>query len=108
MGESELGLADAVGLIRSELKKAQDEGAAEDVRFAVGKVEVALAVEVAKTGGGEASIKVLNIFSLGASGEVSKGETNTITIELMPQSVNGKPFEVAAAGNRRPDRRSED
>jgi hypothetical protein len=99
----ELGLAEAIEAVRAELREAQDAGRDSDVRFAVGSVEVEFAVEATRTAGGEASIKVLSLLSLGGTGEVARGETHTVKITLEPIGVGGKPFEVAAAGDRRPD-----
>ncbi len=103
MTESDLGLADAIDVVRSELRKAQDSGRGADVRFTVGSVEVELAIEVTKKAGGEASIKVLNVMSLGGKGEVSKGDTNRVKVVLNPIGVGKAPFEVASARDHRPD-----
>lgn len=103
VADSELGLAEAIDVLRSELRKAQDSGQSADVRFSVGSVEVELAVEIVKKAGGEASVKVLSVLSLGGKGEVSKGETNRVKVVLNPIGVGGKPFEVASARDRRPD-----
>jgi len=103
VADSELELAEAIDAVRAELRKAQDSGRGADVRFSVGSVEVELAVEVVKKAGGEASVKVLNLVSLGAQGEVSKGETGRVTIALNPIGVGDEPFEIASAQYRRPD-----
>jgi NTP-dependent ternary system trypsin peptidase co-occuring protein len=102
MADSELELAEAIDVLRSEVRKAQDSGRGADVRFSVGSVEVELVVEVTKKAGGEASFKMLNLLSLGGIGEVSKGDTNRVKV-LNPVGVGGMPFEVAPARNRRPD-----
>ena len=103
MADSELGLAEAIDVLRSELRKAQDSGRGADVRFAVGPVEVELAVAVEKKAGGGVSVTVLNLLSLGGKGEVSKGETNRVKVVLNPIGVGGAPFEVASARDHRPD-----
>lgn len=103
MWDSEAGLAEAIDVVRGELRKAQDAGRTADVRFSVGSVEVELAIEVVKKAGGEASIKVLNLLSLGGKGEVSKGDTNRVKVVLNPIGVDGEPFEIASAQDRRPD-----
>ena len=69
----EFALADAIEAVRSELRRAQDEGRGSDVRFVVGPAEVEFTVEVVKAAGGEASVKVLSLLSFGGSGEVSTG-----------------------------------
>jgi hypothetical protein len=103
MAGEELGLAEAIDAVRSELRKAQDQGRRADVRFTVGAVEVEFVVQVTKLAGAEASVKVLNILSLGGKGEVSKGETNRVKVVLNPLGVGDKPFEVASEQTGRPD-----
>jgi hypothetical protein len=103
VADSELELAEAIDVLRAELRKAQDSGRESDVRFSVGSVEVELAIEIVKKAGGEASVKVFSLLSLGAKGEVSKGETNRVKVVLNPIGVGGKPFEVASTRGQRPD-----
>ena len=107
MADSEIGLAEAIDVVRGELRTAQDAGRGADVRFSVGSIEIELAIEVVKKAGGQASIKVLNMLSVGGKGEVSKGETNRVKVVLNPISVGGAPFEVASAQDHRPDARKE-
>ena len=101
--DSELGLAEAIDAVRAELRTAQDAGRGGDVRFSVGSVEVDLVVEIVKKAGGEASVKVLSVLSLGGKGEISKGHTTTVKVVLTPIGVGGAAFEVAAARDQRPD-----
>jgi len=61
--------------------------------------------EVTKRAGAEASVKVLNILSMGGKGEVAKGETNRVKVVLNPLGVSGRPFEVASEQTGRPDAR---
>jgi hypothetical protein len=103
VADSELELAEAIDVLRAELRKAQDSGRGADVRFSVGPVEVELAVEVVRKAGGEASVKVLNLLSVGGKGEVSKGETNRVKVVLNPIGVGGQPFEVSSSRDQRPD-----
>lgn len=103
MAETELRLADAIDAVRAELRKAQDAGRGSDVRFTVGTVEVEFAVEVVKSGGGEASVKVFSVVSVGGKGAVSRGETNRVKVVLNPTGVRGEPFEVGSSQNHRPD-----
>lgn len=107
MADSEIGLAEAIDVVRGELRTAQDAGRGADVRFSVGSIEIELAVEVVKKAGSQASIKVLNMLSVGGKGEASKGETNRVKVVLNPISVGGTPFEVASAQDHRPDARKE-
>jgi NTP-dependent ternary system trypsin peptidase co-occuring protein len=103
MADSEIGLAEAIEVVRGELRQAQDAGRKADVRFSVGSVEVELAIEIVKKTGGEASIKVLSVLSLGGKREVSKGDTHRVKVTLNPIGVGGEPFEIASAQDRRPD-----
>jgi hypothetical protein len=104
-GTEDAGLAETIKSLRRELRKAQDDAGHGDVRFSVGSVEVELAIEVVKTAGGEASINVLNLLSIGGRGERSKSDTNRVKVVLEPVGLNGEPFEVAAAKFSRPDGR---
>jgi hypothetical protein len=103
MADSELELSEAIDVLRKELRKAQDSGRGAEVRFSVGSVEVELAIEIVKKAGAEASVKVLSLLSLGASGEVSKGETSRVKVVLNPIGVGEEPFEVVSAQYHRPD-----
>jgi hypothetical protein len=103
MAEDELGLAEAIEAVRSDLRKAQNLGRSSDVRFAVGTVDVEFAVEVLKKAGAEASVKVLGVLSVGGGGELSRGDTHRVKISLSPVGVAGEPFEVASEARRRPD-----
>lgn len=73
------------------------------MRFSVGSVEVELVIEIVKKAGAEASIKVLNLLSLGGKGDVSKADTHRVKVTLNPIDVGGEPFEIASAQTRRPD-----
>jgi len=103
MADSELELAEAIDVLRAELRKAQDAGRGADVRFSVGSVEVELAVEVVKKAGGGVSVNVLNLLSVEGRGGVSKGEANRVKVVLNPIGVGAKPFEVASSRDHRPD-----
>lgn len=103
MADAELGLAEAIEAVRSELRRAQDLGRESDVRFSVGDVEVEFAVDTTRKAGGEAAIKVLSVLSLGGTGERASGETHRVKVTLSPIGIGGKPFEVAARSSRRPD-----
>lgn len=98
-----VGLAEAIDVVRRELRRAQDAAKPDDVRFGVGTVELELTVEIVKTKGAEASVKVLNVLSLGGQGEASRGEVNRVKVVLTPLGADGRPLEVASAGDRRPD-----
>jgi hypothetical protein len=100
----DLGLAEAIEAVRGELRRAQQSRTDGDVRFTVGPVEIEFVVDVEKTNGVEASVKVLSLLSLGGKGGVTRGETNRVTVTLTPVTDTGEPFEVAAKSGKRPDR----
>jgi hypothetical protein len=102
--DEDLGLAEAIEAVRAELRRAQDAGRASDVRFAVGTVELEFAVDAKRTAGGDASVKVLSLLSLGARGELAQGEASRVKVTLTPLGANGVPFEVATSSQPRPDR----
>lgn len=102
-GTEEAGLAETIEVVREELRKAQDAGSGGDVRFSVNSVEVELVIDVVKKVGGEASIKVLNLLSIGGQGEREKSATNRVKVVLQPIGLHGASFEIASARARRPD-----
>ena len=104
----ELGLAEAIEAVRAELRKAQVSGRGSDLRFAVGSVEVEFLVEVSKTAGGEASVKVFNLVSIGGKGEATSGQTNRVKVVLNPTGADGGRLEVASAQGHRPDATAHD
>jgi hypothetical protein len=103
MSTDELGLAEAIEAVRRELRDAQERGAGDDVRFTVGPVDLEFAVDVTKTGGGGASVKVLGVVDIGGKGEFSTANTHRVKISLNPVTKDGEPFEVAANSSQRPD-----
>lgn len=99
---SKVGLADAIAQVRRDLKDAQDEGDEQEVLFSVGDVELELTVEVSKSGGGGGGVHI-GVLSVGASGDVSKSDTNKIKVTLHPVDVDGEPLQVAKPRSQRPD-----
>jgi Trypsin-co-occurring domain 2 len=103
VADSELELAEAIDVLRAELRKAQESGRESDVRFSVGPVEIELAIEVVKKAGGGISVNVLNVVSVAGKGGVSTGKTNRVKVTLNPIGIGGMPFEVASNRDQRPD-----
>src|SRR5947209_6773429 len=95
-GDGHVSLAKAIEAVREELKQAQNSGAGDDVRFTVGPVVMEFAVELTGTIGTDASVKVLNIVSIGGKGERSRSESNRVTVTLTPHTPKGGPFEVSS------------
>ena len=79
--------------IRRELKRARDEGAAEELRFRLGAVELEFAVEVAGEKGIDGGLKVW-VVSAGGRRSRSASEGHTIRLTLHPQDIDGKDIDV--------------
>ncbi|BAJ26734.1 MULTISPECIES: trypco2 family protein [Kitasatospora] len=83
-------LADAVAAVRDELLKAQSRGAASDLVFEVGPLEMEFEVELradAKVGG------KFRVWAVSADAEagVSRGATHRVTFTLTPRLRDGRP-----------------
>lgn len=80
-------LASAIRALRDELQAAVRAGKDQELRFALGPVELELQVEAASEGGGEAGIK-FGLVSVGAKGGRSSGTTHTVRLSLTPVPVD--------------------
>src|SRR3954452_11975714 len=76
-------LASAVEALRRELVVALEAGRGEEVRFALGPIELEFQVEVSREAGGEAGIKFW-VVALGGKGSRSSGATHTVRLSLSP------------------------
>jgi hypothetical protein len=76
-------LASAIRALRAELQAAVRSGDGEELRFALGPVELELQVEAASQGGGEAGIKFW-LVSVGTKAGRSSGMTHTVRLSLTP------------------------
>ena len=88
-------LASAIRVLREQLQDAVRGGKGEELRFALGPVELELQVEAAHEGGGEAGIKFW-LASIGAKGSRSSSTMHTVRLSLTPVRVD-------AAGNEKRD-----
>lgn len=79
-------LASAIRALRAELQEAIGVGHGEELRFALGPVELELQVQAASEGGGEAAIKFW-VVSIGAKGARSSEATHTLRLSLTPVRV---------------------
>jgi hypothetical protein len=82
----EIGLAEAIGRVRAELAAAQLAGANESLKFRLGEVQLEFAVELARSGEGEAGVK-LWVVNVGAKGTVTSGRSHTITVTMTPEKI---------------------
>jgi len=79
-------LASAIRALRTELQEAVRAGDGEELRFALGPVELDLQIQAASEGGGEAAIKFW-LVSVGAKGSRSSQATHTMRLSLTPVRV---------------------
>jgi hypothetical protein len=81
--DAQVPLSSAIRALRRELVEAVKEGEDQEVRFALGPIDLELQVEVGSTGGGDAGIKFW-VVSLGGKAERTSGRTQTVRISLTP------------------------
>ena len=81
--ETGVPLANAIEALRRELVVALERGQGEEVRFALGPIELEFQVEVSTEAGGEAGIKFW-VVALGAKGSRSSTTAHTIRVTLSP------------------------
>lgn len=99
-------LASAIQALRQELIAAVDEGQDQQVRFALGDIELEFQVQIAREGKAKAGIAFW-VLSLGGEGARSTAQTHTVRLSLSPVAgsearVPG-PLIVGSQQARRPD-----
>lgn len=76
-------LAEAIRAVRLELLTAIREGGDEELRFALGPVELEFRVDVSREAGGETGISFW-VISLGGRGSKSSATAHTVKLSLTP------------------------
>jgi hypothetical protein len=98
-------LASAIEALRGELVAAVEAGRGQDVRFALGPIELEFQVEVSREAGGEAGVKFW-VVALGGKGTRSSGTTHTVRLSLSPvlaaEAGDDRPLVVGSEQARRP------
>lgn len=89
MAELRIPLSEAIRALRRELVEAVREGEGEELRFALGPVELELQLEVSKEAGGEASIAFW-LVTVGAKGSRTQATTHTVSLTLTPIGPSGE------------------
>jgi hypothetical protein len=79
-------LASAIRALRAELQDAISAGSGEQLRFALGAIELELQVQAASEGVGEAAVKFW-VVSVGGKGGRSSEATHTLRLSLTPVRV---------------------
>lgn len=78
-----IGLADAIAGLRAELSRARQEGEGKDIRFAVDKIEVEIAVDFGWTREANGGLKLFSFVDVG--GKAGDSGTTSHKIKLMLQ-----------------------
>jgi hypothetical protein len=90
----QVGLAEAIQIIRGELAAAQRAGQDDPIGFEVGPVEIEFSMVAARTGSGKAGIQ-FGVVTAGAEGCLSREETHRVTVTLQPKDrATGRKPEV--------------
>ena len=83
-----LGLADAIGQVRTQLERAIKEGQGSDVAFRAGPVELEFEVGFTKSAGGSGGFQ-LSVLSFGAKMDRSSTGTHRVSLSLTPVGRDG-------------------
>jgi Trypsin-co-occurring domain 2 len=102
VAEVSIPLSEAIRALRLELVDAMRQGADEDVRFALGPIQLELQVEVSNEAGGEAGIKFW-LISVGGKASRTSATTHTVKLSLTPVSAAGEDLIVRSRVEGRPD-----
>jgi hypothetical protein len=94
-----LGLAEAIGQVRTELEQAIKDGEDSPVAFRAGPVELEFEVAFAKTGGVEGGFQ-LSVLSFGAKGERSSTATHRMKVALAPVDREGHDKLIGDVGKK--------
>jgi hypothetical protein len=89
-----LELADVLAQLRANLAQAQQEGAGQDLRFALDDIEVELQVAVTKEGTGKAGVKFW-VINAEAGGKLSDVTTQKIKLKMKAVDKDGHPLAIA-------------
>jgi hypothetical protein len=95
-----VGLADAIERVRSELERAAVAGAGSSIAFKPASVELEFDVVFDASASGDAGVRVW-VVSIGAKGEVSRGQTQRLKVTLSPiDRATGGDAVVSDEGDR--------
>ncbi|MCH9650957.1 MAG: hypothetical protein K0U98_22225 [Deltaproteobacteria bacterium] len=83
---AKIALAEMVGNLRTELQEAAKAGEGEDLQFALEEVTLEAEVEVVQEAGAKGGFKFW-VVEAGASGKVSQGRTQKISLRLKPKDL---------------------
>ncbi|MGW2029169.1 trypco2 family protein [Streptomyces spinosus] len=93
-------LSEMIAQLRAELVTAMAEGEGEDLRFALGPVELELSVGVQRDAAASGKVRFW-VAELGADGRVGRQDTQTVRLTLEPRrtaEAGEPPSEVLIGG----------
>lgn len=92
---SNIGLAEAIEQLRSELGAAQDAGADQQLRFSIEEIEVELLLELKKDGKASAKAQ-FGVVTIGAEGGLTSSNTHRVKLRLKVTDAarGGEPAEI--------------
>ena len=94
-----VGLAAAIGQVRTELAQAIEEGSDSPVRFRAGPVELEFQVAVSRVKGVDGGVRV-SVISLGGKWEKGGTETHRIMVTLTPVDAAGNEQLIGSEGTK--------
>ena len=94
-----VGLAEAIGQVRTELERAIKDGESSAVAFRAGTVELEFEVAFARTGGVDGGFR-LSVLSFGAKRERSSTATHRVRVALTPVDRQGHDKLIGDVGKR--------
>lgn len=96
-----VGLAEWIGALRAELRRAQQAAGEQDLHFAVGPVELELEISTTREAGASGQVKFW-VVGAGGSGRLVGESRQRITLSLTPESPEGGQVRVGDRLDRPP------
>jgi hypothetical protein len=78
----QIGLADAIAVLRAELSKARRQALGEDVTFSVGEIEVELALEFGFAASAKSGFQVFSFINLGGEAGLNNKSSHKLKLKL--------------------------
>ena len=83
-----IGLKEMVVALRKELLEAQEEGAKQNLKFAVEEIDIEVELVTTKEGEGEGGVKFL-VYDAKMKGKLAKARTHRLHLKLKPDTNGG-------------------
>jgi Trypsin-co-occurring domain 2 len=98
---ADIGLAEVIKALRSELERAMTEGESERLQFQASSLDVEFQVGITKTAEGSAGIRFW-VFELGGSASHATESIQKVNLSLQPIMAEGGPVKIAKGSNENP------